>query len=236
MKNIISGTLISKVFIGVLLFLSGFGVAEAATIDTSATSTAGQLISLAMGLLYIAATVIAVILLVQGVLKLIANSKNPNDPKGSVKSIFLTFLAAAMLTSVYTTASSFVKTITGSDGFCFLEQQNMTGEVKLEQATSSACFNADNSEITKAMRDRLTSSGSDNWDRFKERINIFFSLVQVIGLYYFIKSLVLLKGAADGRDQGGYGKILIMMIFSSIAMDLSKAIEIIVETFSSLMT
>lgn len=235
------GALLNVLFTGALLFFiisvpayAGDAGSSVPLIASSAESSPKQLVSIIMGFLYLMSAILGIVFLFQGILKLIANSKNPNDPKGSIKSIFLTFIAAGIMSNIYFGASTFIASITGTSQFCFLEQPNMSGEVKLPSADSGACFNAESSEITKAMREKLQSSQSDAWAKFKERVNLFFAVVQVIGLYYFMKSLVLLKGMSDGREQTTFVKVFIMMIFSAIAMDLSTAIEIIINTFTSL--
>lgn len=221
-------------FLITLFFTVNASAQELAFVDASSESSGSELLALIMGFILLIASIAGVVFVFQGILKLIGNAKNPNDPKNSLNAAMLAFIAGALLTNTYGTANIVIKSVTGTDSFCFNQRDAMTGEIKLPTASDVGCFDAQNSELTENLRERLTSEGSDSWDQFKDRFEIFLGVIQVIGMYYFIKSIFLLKTVADGRGDTGYGKILIMMLFSSIAMDLGNFITIVVNTINEL--
>lgn len=193
-------------------------------------NTGMGLVAIIYGLIFYVGVILAIIFILQGLLKLLNNAKNPNDPRNSIKGAMLAILAGAILTNIHQSTSLVINTVTGGTT-CFIgADQSLSDSIK-RGLTSDSCFNPENSEITKSFRERLTSNNTDGWEEFKKRIAIFFAVIQTIGLFYFLKSVALLKSAGDGNNNASYGKILIMMAFSAIAMDMLGFLNLFINTY-----
>lgn len=176
---------------------------------------------------------LAVIFLFNGIILLTKHATNPNDPKASVGRIFRMFIAAGCLANIMTVGTMFAGSITGNGSVCGLVEQV---DISLFASEDKRCLDISQSELVKSETlEKL--AGKDKVDAFKtaaKRIAILFLLIQTIGLYYFIKSFCLLISISNGASATTYGTVFVMMIFSSIALDIKSAIVLVISTFTEL--
>ncbi|SGZ00405.1 Putative uncharacterized protein [Moritella viscosa] len=161
--------------------------------------------------------------------KLVEHGKNPNDPRNKLSTALVIMIGGALLTNINASVSMFTATLTNNEGHCFVVYQD--GE-KVEEINPNGgnCYNQDGADLSPDLLKRLEESGSNSLEIMKKRVRILFSCFSAIGLIYFIKSVFLLKSVAEGSNNTTYGKVLTMMIFSTLVMDMNNTLSIIIET------
>lgn len=225
--------MIKFLIISILFLFSGLALAEPDPfVQTDSDSTASNIVATVYAFIYYIGMIIGFVFIFISFLKLMNSAENRGDPKNTMKSAFLTMLAGALLFNIHDTFSTLTATFTGTSEICFVESQALAHE-RLTPSDTSGCFDAETSEITESLRSQL--SGDDqSWQELKDRINILFAVLQTISLFFFIKAITMLKAVSEGSQEASYGKIFIMLIFSSIGMDLSGFLEIIINTYESI--
>lgn len=180
--------------------------------------------------------VLGTVMFLIGIRKLVEHSKNPNDPRNSLGSVLVLFIGASMLWSLQSSINLFSNTFnsTGSS-FCVYDK-NFEGVDNADLNKHGAeCFNARDSEITSDLRDELEQRGATTaLETLNNKIQSFFYIIQSIGLIYFIKGIFLLKGASEGSNSTSYSKCLIMLITSSLVIDLPDTMNIVINTFKQM--
>ncbi len=170
------------------------------------------------------------IMFMYGIKKLIAYSKNQNDPRNSIGGVLVMMIGASMLWSLQSSISLATNTLTNNN-HCFVlskDNEDMGNNINKH---SGECFNAKNSEITAELRASFENNGrSDALSNLLVKINVYFKVLQAIGLIYFIKGIYMLKAAADGTGNMTYGKIFVVLIASSLVLDLPNSLNMIVNT------
>lgn len=171
-----------------------------------------------------------------GIRKLLEHSKNPNDPRNGLGSVLVLFIGASMLWSLQSSINLFSNTFnsTGSS-FCVYDKNFESVENGDLNKHGAECFNAQDSEITADLRDELEQRGATAaLETLNNKIQGFFYIIQAIGLIYFIKAIFLLKGASEGSSSVTYGKCIIMLITSSLVIDMPDSLNIIINTFKEM--
>lgn len=193
-----------------------------------------QLVNSARVLILTVSTVLAVFLIIKAIILLSKYAKNPNNPKNSIGRISRHFIAGGALSSIITVGFIFANTITGTGDIC-----DYAGKVSVEaieeKSGSGGCLDLKGSDISIEKAKQII--GDENTDYIKQfmyRIGLFFLVIHTVGFYYFVKSFCLLASVSNGNTQGGYGKIFIMMIFSTIAMDFQTSLAIVITTAVSI--
>jgi hypothetical protein len=170
--------------------------------------------------------------------RLIEHSKNPNDPRNSVGGVFVLMIGASLLFGLQDTISIATNTLTGKGGFCF----NYADKISNSDSSSNqvnfksddvACFNAVESELTKELVKELGEGGEDvTIATIANKLTVIFSIMQVIGLIYFVKGIYMLKAISDGTSggQATYGKVIVLLIVSSLVIDMPNTVDILVQT------
>tara|TARA_B100000700_G_C15063722_1_gene868052 strand:+ start:1332 stop:2018 length:687 start_codon:yes stop_codon:yes gene_type:complete len=216
-----------------LLLFSGLVFAEPAPfVQADGDSSVGNLIAIIYAFIYYIGILIGFIFILLSFLKLMNSAENRGDPKNTMKSALLTMLAGALLYNIHGTFSTITATFTGASEICFVENQSLAHE-RLTPTDTSACFDAETSEITQSLRSQLTGE-DQSWEELKGRINLLFAVLQTISLFFFIKAVTMLKAVSEGSQDASYGKIFVMLIFSSIGMDLSGFLEMIINTYQEI--
>lgn len=194
-----------------------------------------ELITSARTLLIIASTVLSVVFLLKGVLLMIKHSRNANDPDASISRIARMFIASAALVNIITVGQIMVYTITGSDSVCGMVEQV---DVSYFTDEPESCLDITNTEFAdeEKIHDLLGEERTQAIKAFVSRVAVFFMLIQTIGLYYFIKAFCLLVSISNGQSDLTYSRVLIMMIFSAIALDLKATLVIIANTFAAIIS
>jgi hypothetical protein len=201
---------------------------------TASTPSEMELIAINTYMLsYYIGLMLGIVMFLVGIKKLIEHSKNPNDPRNGLGGVLVVMIGASLLFGLQSTISMTASTLTGSEGHCFIYSDKVTqrgGGDSLNKHPSS-CFDPKNSEITDTLRKKLEDEGKtaalENLDK---KITILFTVFQAIGLIYFIKAIFLLKSAAEGQNSTTYGKILIMLIFSSLVIDMPNTMQMLLDT------
>lgn len=172
---------------------------------------------------------LSVLLFFLGIKKLTQHAKNPHDPKNSLGGALVIMIGASLLFSLNTSVSLFTATLTNNQGHCFVVYEK--GE-KVDEINPNGgkCYNENGSELTPELKEKLEKSKGKSLEIMQKRIRIMFLCFQAIGLIYFIKAIFLLKSAAEGSTSMTYGKILTMLIFSSLVIDMPNTLEMIINT------
>lgn len=197
-------------------------------------SNVEKLITVIFKLTFLIGVFLGSFMFLAGIKKLLENSKNPNDPRNSLGSVVVLLLGASLLFSLQDSIGIATNTLLGNEGFCFnyADKINVSATSLKFKNEGASCFDAGNSDITKTMIDKLDSEGNTKAiEELKNKITILFSVMQVIGLIYFIKGIYMLKSIAEGTggQQLTYGKALLVIIFSSLAIDLPNTLDILLE-------
>lgn len=216
------------------LLFSTVTFAEAASTAASSTDTSAA-DSFLTGLYILVRTIgtlLGAFLVFIGIKKTVEFAKDDRNPKNFPSAAIITVFAGGLLLNLNQTLSIGVNTIVGgNDGYCFYSKTS-TEYGKFEKiGEGSACFN-NAMQVTDNIAKEL--SGQKNIEitltNIKERLRILFTLLQVIGVIYFIKGIYMLKEAAEGSNNTGYGKIIIMLIASAIIIDLPHFLDMLINT------
>lgn len=176
-------------------------------------------------------TLLGAFLVYIGIKKAVDFSKDDRNPKNFPTAAIITFLAGGLLLNLNQTMTLAVNTFIGSgNGYCFYSK-GLGNYGKEVIGTNNACFNSA-MQVTDKIANEL--SGQKKFEvtlkNIKERLRLLFTLLQVIGVIYLIKSIYMLKEAAEGSNNIGYGKIIIMIISSAIIIDLPHFIDMVINT------
>jgi len=170
------------------------------------------------------------ILFLVGIKKLIEYSKNQNDPRNSLGGVLVMMIGASMLWSLQSSISLATNTLTNNN-HCFVlskDNEDMGNNINKHDGE---CFNAKNSEITEELRADFEDKGRGKALKdLLAKMNVYFKMLQAIGLIYFVKGIYMLKAAAEGTGNTTYGKILVVLIASSLVLDLPNTINMLVST------
>jgi hypothetical protein len=163
------------------------------------------------------------------IFKLVEHGKNPNDPKNKLSVALVIMIGGALLTNVNSSISMFTATLTNNQGHCFVVYE--AGE-KVDEINPNGgkCYDQDGADLSPELLEKLEKSGSNSLEIMKKRVRILFTCFSAIGLIFFIKSIFLLKAVAEGSSGTTYGKVLTMMIFSTLVMDMNSTMSLIIET------
>jgi hypothetical protein len=165
------------------------------------------------------------IMFLAGIKALTAYSKNPNDPRNTLGSVLIMMIGASMLWSLQNTISLATNTLS-NNSHCFVLSESET-----INHNAGDCFDAKNSEITEDLRTELEAKGkTEALSKLLAKMNVYFKVLQAIGLIYFIKGIYLLKTIAQGSGNTTYGQVLIILISSSLVLDLPNTLQMIVNT------
>lgn len=165
-----------------------------------------------------------------GIKMLMAYSKNPNDPRNSLGGVLVVFISASLLWGLQSSISLATNTLTNNN-HCFVMSKNSEDMGNNINKHGGECFNAKSSEITQELRQDFENKGrSDALEKLLAKINVYFKVLQAVGLVYFIKGLFLLVNIAKGTGNATYGQALIMVISSSLILDLPNTINMILNT------
>lgn len=192
-------------------------------------------------LAYLFGLVLGTVMYLIAIKKLIEHSKNPNDPRNGLGSVLVLFIGASMLWSLQSSINLFSNTFNGTGSSFCVYNDNL--EARSDEAEKSEdlnkhgaeCFNAKNSDITADLRDKLEQKGAtESLELLQSKMQSFFYIIQALGLIYFIKAIFLLKSASEGSNSVTYGKCIIMLIMSSLVMDMPDTLQIIINTFKQM--
>jgi hypothetical protein len=208
------------------------------SIDGSAMNGGEKLVSSIFSVTFMVGLVLGTVMFFAAIGNLINYAKESSSggrSRATLSGTMVMLMGASMLFGLNQTIGIMTNTLTGGGGYCFnyeskVDVSNYTGSFKNNDAT---CFDASTSGVTESLRSRLEASGNTAaLEDLNRKVTLLFSAFQAIGLIYFVKSIYLLKVIADGS--GGqeltYGKVLIMMIFSSLVIDMPNTIDILIET------
>lgn len=167
----------------------------------------------------------AVLLMINGGMKL-QQYANRSQNGVSIKIIVFQFVAGAMLLNYATSISTLAVSVLGSGNeYCFiLDSFNSKGQ----------CWDAASSELTGTIQAKIEAiSGSSTSAQFIENLNLIVGFFQLIGFIYFIKACMVLAAVGNGRERGGYGKPVIMLLFSALVINLPNTIQYLVNTLKA---
>lgn len=166
----------------------------------------------------------AVLLMINGGMKLQEYSNKSQQV--SIKLIVFQFIAGAMLLNYASSITTFAVTVLGSGNeYCFiLDSYNSKGD----------CWDAASSELTGTIKEKIEAiSGGSTSSQFVENLNLVVGFFQLVGFIYFIKGCLTLAAVGNGRERGGYGKPVIMLLFAALVINLPNTVQLIVNTLKS---
>ena len=163
------------------------------------------------------------------IFKLVEHGKNPNDPRNKLSVPLVIMIGGALLSNVNSSISMFTATLTNNQGHCFVVYEE--GE-KVDEINPNGgnCYDQDGADLSPEMLKKLEEKEGQSLEIMKKRVRILFTCFSAIGLIYFIKAVFLLKAVAEGSSGTTYGKVLTMMIFSTLVMDMNNTMSIVLET------
>lgn len=179
-------------------------------------------------LTYYVGLALGIVLFLHGIKKLMLYAKNPNDPRNSLGSVLGVMIGASLLFGLQSSINMAVITVNSSStGHCFVN--NETGNSINKH--SAECFNSDNSEITKDMRDLIEERSTvEALENFNKKASNFFLIMKFIGLVYFVRAIYEFKAVSDGQSNTTYGKVIIMLISSSLVIDMPNTLQMLLNT------
>lgn len=154
-------------------------------------------------------------------------SDNPNDQSASISKIITTIIISAVLLNLNLGINLFVNTITGSSNYCFALNENVS-----ETKNLNDCFDAESSTLTKGLRERIDSQISSRAD-FTNYLKLAIGAIQLLGLIYFVSSILKLKDINNGQSQISPYNVIVGLIASAALIDLPHTLELILETAKS---
>lgn len=221
----------------IMVLFSGTVLAEASAVtatQTSDTSAADTLLTSLYILIRMIGTLTGAFLVYTGIKKTVDFAKDDRNPKNFPSAAIVTLLAGGLLLNLNQTMSLTVNSIVGgNNGYCFYSKGSGTYGKEVI-GSSNSCFNSA-MQVTDKIAGELSGQKkvAVTMENIKERLRILFTLLQVIGVIYFIKAIYMLKEAAEGSNNTGYGKIIIMLISAAIIIDLPHFLDMLIETIKA---
>lgn len=188
--------------------------------------------TLSYSLVYFIGVILGIFLFFKAVTRLLKHGKNPQDPKNSIGGAVVLFLAVGLLTTLHGSISIMNATLTGSDGHCmFMGGSVASNSQDFLAGPADECFDASTSELTEKMRTNLTTGGkADAIASLMKKLDILFGILQTVGLAYFIKGIYTLKAIVENTSQQTYGQVFVILIMSSLVIDMPNTLMMITET------
>lgn len=222
-----------------LVTSGGLGTSSDIPTDTSTAGSAlskrEQLVSTGIMIVQKSATLSGLIILVATFLRITryANASGTQN-RPSIASIYVFAISGIMLFSYNSTLGTFITTISGQsgDGVCYVVEAPNTN-VKLNSLSN--CWSDASSEISGALATSVNkiSGNSDAMTEFSDNVKIGVGLLQMIGFMFFCFSVHSLVEVGKGSARHGYFKPSVMLIASSLIVDLPHTAEIILSTLKS---
>ena len=195
-----------------------------------------KIVAMSYALVFFISVFLGLFMLYKGIMKMMSFSKNPNDPRNSVSSIIVLFVGASLLVNVHGIVNIMSSTLNGTSGYCSIYENVVNVDVgngDQLMPTDGECFEANTSDLTEDLRASLED---DNEARkhLMHKINILFGILQTVGLAYFVKGIYTLKQISEGNNQTTYGQVILMLIMSSLVIDMPNTLEIIKTTIEQI--
>ena len=164
--------------------------------------------------------------------RLLSHSKNPNDPRSSLGGVLILMIGFGALSSLQSSLSIGISTMNGGEqGHCFIYHNSVKKRGESFSPNQAECFDAKNSELTSGFREKLENSGkAQAVIKLMEKVNILFTILQGIGLAYFIKAIYTIKAIVEQTSQSTYGSVFIMLAVSSLVIDMPNTLNMIINT------
>jgi hypothetical protein len=172
----------------------------------------------------------ALILAFMGIRKLVDYSKDDRNPKNSPMSAIVIFFAAGLMMNLDQSMTIMVNTINGSGGYCFYGDTSSNTTF----GNDSSCFENAMSvtdDLAKQMQNKTKTE--ESMSKLKDKLKTLFMLFQIVGVIYFIKGVYMLKAASEGAQDVTYGKIIMILIASTLVIDMPHTIDMIISLISS---
>ncbi len=195
-----------------------------------------RIVAMSYALVFFISVFLGIFMLYKGITKMMSFSKNPNDPRNSVSSIIVLFVGASLLVNVHGIVNIMSSTLNGTNGYCAIYEDVIDVGVGMGDQlmpVSGDCFEANTSGLTAELRQSLDGDNAAK-EKLMHKINILFGILQVVGLAYFVKGIYTLKQISEGNNQTTYGQVILMLIMSSLVIDMPNTLEIIQETITQI--
>jgi hypothetical protein len=192
-----------------------------------------KIVAMSYGFVFYISLILGIFLFFTGINRLLAYGKNPQDPKNSIGGTVVVFFAVGVLFNAHGLINVITHTISGNDGYCAIYADDLwvtNGPDDIMTPTDGECFNAETSDITKSLREHVNSNNDAAATKLMKKLNILFGILQVVGFCYFIKGIYTLKQIAEKSSQATYGQVILMLIMSSLVMDMPNTLDILRET------
>jgi hypothetical protein len=165
--------------------------------------------------------------------KMVDYAKDNRNPKNSPVSILVVMFASSLLLNLNATMSIMINTIQGTgEGYCFYSKAPAdNGRVTFDN--SNSCF-SNAMQVTGDLAEKLKkeSGSEETLKKLQDKLRLLFTLFQLVGVIYFIKGIYMLKEASEGTQGVGYGKIIMILIASSLVIDMPHTIDILINTIT----
>ncbi len=195
-------------------------------------SEAGQILQSIVGLFYVCSFICGAILLL-GIVSAIADfDRFKQRSENAGRQLVIRFIIAAILMSPNTSIETVSKTL-GFDvneetQFCFSYQlktsENKNGVV-INGADNNCYRNATN-RLAEELRAKYSSLDENALNQFLSgKFKVVVGVFQVIAMYFYFSAWFKIYSISEGKErQTTYGKQIIVMVFSTIFLNLPTAL------------
>lgn len=187
-----------------------------------------KIVAMSYAFAFYISVILGIFLFFTGIKRLLAYGKQPHDPKNSIGGTIVIFFAVGVLVNAHGLLNVLSHTINGKGGYCAMYENDIyinNGPGDVLMPVDGECFDAETSEITKELRESVASNGNEAATKLMKKINILFGILQVVGFCYFIKGIYTLKQIAEKSSQATYGQVILMLIMSSLVMDMPNTLD-----------
>jgi len=168
-------------------------------------------------------TLLGIIFMISSVIYLKKHGDDPNATKGYIKIGMIGLVCSALLFNYQQTASIMINsTIGDKGGFCMImDDSNSSSKV---DSLEENCWDVSTSEITEGIESKVDSINKAN---VENNLVTLIAVFQLIGLAYFVKSILLFFTISKGQTKETYGKAFLMLTASALVIDLPHTLELI---------
>ncbi|ELP5898569.1 hypothetical protein QTV49_000443 [Vibrio vulnificus] len=186
-----------------------------------------------MGLFYVASFIVGATILLSIVSSLADFDKFKQRAENPARQLAVKFVVAGILmnpsTSVMVMSETLGFSVSNDNQFCFaynLTPNSTEGGVVTDGSTRK-CYESAATNLQKALKQKHTQLDESELQKFLQgKFKVVVGVFQVIAMYFYLSAWFKIYAISEGKErQTTYGKQIIVIIFSTLFLNLPAAME-----------
>ncbi|HHJ3080188.1 TPA: hypothetical protein ACPVZG_004039 [Vibrio parahaemolyticus] len=186
-----------------------------------------------IGLFYVASFIVGATILLSIVSTLADFDKFKQRAENPARQLAIRFVIAGILmnpsTSVMVMSETLGFSVSNDNQFCFaynLKPNPTEGGVVTDGSTRQ-CYQSAATNLQKALKEKHTQLDESELQKFLQgKFKVVIGVFQVIAMYFYLSAWFKIYAISEGKErQTTYGKQIIVLIFSTLFLNLPAAME-----------